>query len=128
MPTIFTRSLILAALAASCSLALFVHADEPAATPKSIPMMSMGSMKPANSPAADQPTITGDGKAEASLTMDVRRYDFAGTRTYNRMYMPEGVVLSTTKPDGITKEPHYNGTPKYAVITIGNGTPNQFTL
>ena len=44
--------------------------------------------------------------------MDVRRYDFEGTKTYNRMYMPSGAKLSTTKPDGITKEPHYDGHPQ----------------
>jgi thiol-disulfide isomerase/thioredoxin len=85
-------------------------------------------MKPAKASDTVQPVVTGDGKAEATLTMDVRKYDFEGTKTNNRMYMPEATKLSPQKPEGITKEPQYNGTPKYATITLGNGTPNRFTL
>ena len=126
------QSITFAAVCGCCSVAVF--ADEPkdapaaGAAPKSAPMMSMGGMKPAKPADATDATIVGDGKAEATLTMDVRRYDFEGTKTYNRMYMPEGVVLVANKPDGVTKEPKYNGTPKYATITIGNGTPNHFTV
>ena len=42
--------------------------------------------------------------------------------------MPTAAKLSDKRPDRITKEPQYQGTPKYAVITVGNGTPNQFVL
>ena len=111
----------LALVAAICTSAASLFAAD------SMPMMSMGGA-PAKPATTDQTAITGDGKAETSLTMDVRRYDFEGTKTYNRMYMPSGAKLSTTKPDGITKEPHYDGTPKYATISIGNGTPNHFTI
>ncbi|MGN6369471.1 MAG: peroxiredoxin family protein [Phycisphaerae bacterium] len=93
----------------------------------SAPLMGLGGA-PAKAAGADQPAITGDGKAEATLTMDVRRYDFEGTKTYNRMYMPTGTKLSPTKPEGVTKEPHYDGTPKYGTIKLGNGTPSQFTV
>ena len=44
------------------------------------------------------------------------------------MYMPSGVPLVAEKPAGVRKEPSYNGTPKYATVTIGNGTPSQFTV
>jgi thiol-disulfide isomerase/thioredoxin len=122
-----TRSMAFAALCSCCCVSAFAQTDQPTpTTPKSVPMMSMGGMK--HAAAAEQPAIAGDGKAETTLTLDVRRYDFEGTKTYNRMYMPDSVSLSTTKPAWITKEPHYNGTPKYATITIGNGTPNQFTI
>jgi thiol-disulfide isomerase/thioredoxin len=126
------RSLALASTF-GCSFVMLARADDtkPAApagdAPKSVPMMSMGGMKPAKADAA-KAEITDDGKAEATLTNDLRRYDFEGTKSFNRMYMPSGAVFSATKPDNITKEPHYQGTPKYATITIGNGTPNQFTL
>jgi thiol-disulfide isomerase/thioredoxin len=127
------RAIGFSAFCGVCSLAVFVHADDQAsapaaAAPKSIPMMSMGGMTTPKASDAAEPEIVGDGKAEATLTMDLRRYDFDGTKTYNRMYMPSNVTLSPVKPQGITKEPQYNGTPMYATITIGNGTPNQFIL
>jgi thiol-disulfide isomerase/thioredoxin len=114
------------------SLAVLIAADEPQTNPpaehKSVPMLGLGGMQPAKAADPAQPTITGDGKAEATLQLDLRKYDFAGTKANNRMYMPSSVELSTKKPDGITKEPAYNGTPKYGTITIGNGTPSEFTI
>ena len=121
------RVIALAAACGSFSITALVRADDGAA-PKSSPMMSMGGMKPAGAADTSQVTIVGDGKAEANLTMDVRKFDFEGTKTANRMYMPEGAKLSATKPAGVTKEPTYNGTPMYATVTIGNGTPNEFTI
>ena len=125
------RPLALAAVYGCCSLSATVRADDPKTdAPKSVPMMGMGSMtaaKPA-APIGDAPAVTGDGKVQADLTLDLHKYDFAGTKANNRFYMPEGVKFSATKPEGVTKEPKYNGTPKYATITIGNGTPSQFTL
>src|SRR5271155_5238433 len=120
-----TCLLTMAAICAIWPVATLTRADAPKT---SVPMMSMGGMDSAKAADTAQPTITDDGKAETTLTMDVRRYDFEGTKTYNRMYMPTGAILSPNKPAGITKEPHYNGTPKYATITIGNGTPNHFTI
>jgi len=116
------RSFAVAALCGSCCLTALAE------DAKTAPMISMGGMKPAKASDTAQPVVTGDGKAEATLTMDVRKYDFEGTKTNNRMYMPEGTKLSAQKPEGITKEPQYNGTPKYATITLGNGTPNHFTI
>src|SRR5438876_788068 len=116
------RSLAMAAICGGCCLTALAE------DAKTAPMISMGGMKPAKSSDAAQPVITGDGKAEAMLTMDVRKYDFDGTKANNRMYMPEGTKLSAQKPEGITKEPKYNGTPKYATITLGNGTPSHFTI
>jgi thiol-disulfide isomerase/thioredoxin len=123
-----TRAAILAAICGCCSFAALIHADDAPAAPKSTPMMSMGGMKSAKAADAAAPQIIGDGKAETTLTMDLRKYDFAGTKANNRFYMPESAALSNKKPDGITKEPHYNGTPRYATVKIGNGTPNEFTI
>jgi thiol-disulfide isomerase/thioredoxin len=123
------RSIVIAALCTGGPLAALSRADQPGAAPqKSMPMMSMGGMKPAAAANGDQPVITGDGKAEANLTMDIRKYDFAGTKAANRMYMPSSALLSTTRPSSIVKEPSYVGTPRYATITIGNGDPNQFVI
>ena len=126
----------LIALAAACgfSFAGFVRGDEPktpaaGAAPKSMQMLGLGGMQPAaKGNDAAQPTIAGDGKAETTLTLDVRKFDFAGTKANNRMYMPSSAVFSLKKPESVTKEPHYNGTPKYATVSIGNGTPNEFTI
>jgi thiol-disulfide isomerase/thioredoxin len=128
------QSIAFAAACGCCSVAVLVQADVPndsqsaTSAPKSIPMIGMGSMAPAKANDAAQPQIVGDGKAEATLTMDVRLFDFAGTKAANRMYMPASATFSSNKPEGVTKEPHYNGTPEYATITIGNGTPNEFTI
>jgi len=128
MPS-FRRTLQMIALAGFCgSCSVVALAEDAAPAPKSAPMMSMGGMTKPKPADAAQPVITGDGKAEATLTMDVRKYDWEGTKTFNRMYMPEGVALSDKKPEGVTKEPKYNGTPKYATITIGNGMPSHFTV
>jgi thiol-disulfide isomerase/thioredoxin len=132
MPSLHSavRSIARVTVCSCFSIAAFALADAPpAATPaKSVPMLGMGGMKPAQASDTVQPEIVGDGKASTTLTMDVRKFDFEGTKTANRMYMPESAKLSPTKPEGITKEPHYNGTPLYATVTIGNGTPNQFTI
>src|SRR5581483_1411403 len=121
----FRRVMKCALLAAACgSLCAIAIAEEP----KTAPMISMGGMKAAKSADAAAPTITDDGKAETTLTMDVRKYDFDGTKANNRMYMPEGRPWVAQKPAVVSKEPQYQGTPKYATINIGNGTPSQFTL
>jgi thiol-disulfide isomerase/thioredoxin len=113
------RSVVIAALSAGGCIRAYGQ---------SAPLMGLGGPAPAQQGGADQAQITGDGRAEATLTMDVRKYDFAGTRAANRMYFPSSAVLSSTKPDGITKEPAYNGTPKYATIPLGDGTPDQFVI
>jgi thiol-disulfide isomerase/thioredoxin len=95
---------------------------------KSIPAQSMTGMAPAKKADSAQPAIQGDGKAEATLTMDVTKFDFAGTKAANRMYMPSGVPLTSEKPANVTKEPTYGGTVHYAVVNIGSGTPNQFAV
>jgi thiol-disulfide isomerase/thioredoxin len=98
--------------------------------PTSMPAIGLTGMgKPkAKDPNAAPPQIVGDGKAEATLTMDVLKFDFAGTKTANRMYMPSGSKLEDAKPEWVTKEPHYSGKPKYAVVTIGNGSPSKFAI
>ncbi len=96
--------------------------------PKSMPMINMGGMKPAKKAAPAPVKIEGDGKANATLTLDLRKFDFDGTKAANRMYMPSSAKLSAERPKSITKEPTYNGEPKYAVVTIGSGTPSEFVL
>lgn len=129
-----TRSLSVAALCACTPLAAFAQSDPKSASPgaekpKSAPMIGLGGgMKAAKPKDIAPPQIVGDGKAETTLKMDVRKYDFAGTKSENRMYMPSGVKLSSDKPEGLTREPQYSGKPKYGVITIGNGTPSRFVL
>lgn len=99
-----------------------------AAKPKSIPATGMGGG--GARPAKPKPpvVITGDGKAETTLTMDVRKYDFAGTKAARRKYMPSMVKLSADKPESVMKEPTYIGKPLYSTLTIGNGTPSRFAL
>ncbi len=119
-------------------VAALAQSGDPKGTPpadpkaKSLPMIGLGGagMKPAKAKAKDAPPIqiVGDGKAATTLKMDLRKYDFAGTKTENRMYMPSGVPLVAVKPEGLTKEPEYSGKPKYGVLTIGNGTPSRFVV
>jgi thiol-disulfide isomerase/thioredoxin len=91
-------------------------------------MIPMGGARPAKPVDAAQTPPASEGKAEATLTMDVRKFDFEGTKAANRMYMPSGAPLSSEKPQGVTKEPRYNGKPSYATVAIGNGTPSQFAI
>lgn len=69
-----------------------------------------------------------EGRAEATLTMEVRRLDFEGNKKAALMYMPSGVKLQAEKPAVITKEPKYRGAPKYGVLKIGNGERTTFAL
>src|SRR4051794_37602465 len=71
------------------------------AAPAAAPMMGMSGMAPAKAAGAAHAEIAGDGKAEATLQMDVRKFDFAGTKAANRLYMPEGSAFSATKPEGV---------------------------
>lgn len=52
--------------------------------------------------------------------------DPMGTGKARLGYYPVKVDLTTTKPDGITKEPAYRATPKYGVIHVGNGPKSTF--
>ncbi|HMN40780.1 MAG TPA: TlpA disulfide reductase family protein [Phycisphaerales bacterium] len=114
------------------AMSLAQSADQPGgngpAPSKAVPMIGMSGGKKAAAPKGDPVVIAGDGKAQTTLTMDLRKYDFAGTKSENRMYMPSGVKLAAQRPDGVVKEPQYSGTPKYATITVGNGTPSQFVI
>lgn len=103
-------------------------ADEPPAKPASMPAVRMGG-GPAATPKKERAAIDPEsGPSHATLSADLRRYDFAGTKAAGRMYMPSSVKLTDAKPDFVTKEPTYTGKPKYGVITIGNGTPNKFAI
>lgn len=123
-------------LAAACCLSCAgwaAHAAEPPTTrpseaPKSVPMMRMGGGGGDAAQPQQSVTITGEGKAQATLTMDLRKFDFAGTKAAGRMYIPSSAPLSPQKPEGVTKEPAYAGTPVYATLTLGNGSPNRFTV
>jgi peroxiredoxin len=44
-----------------------------------------------------------------------------GARPAKLGYFPVAVKLSETRPAGITKEPHFAGTPKYGVFHVGDG-------
>ncbi len=105
-------------------------ASAPVAKPRSVPAVSMGGgMKPAGKPAHERAAIDPEqGAAATTLTLDLRRFDFQGTRAHNRMYMPSMLKFEAGKPEGVTKEPAYAGTPKYAVVKIGNGTPSRFVI
>jgi thiol-disulfide isomerase/thioredoxin len=132
----FTHALALAALWACTPPAALAQSSDPKAAPpaadkpQNAPMIGFGAggMKPAKPKDAAPVTIVGDGKAEATLTMDLRKYDFEGTKSANRMFFPGSAKFSPEKPAGVTAEPHYSGKPQYATITIGNATPSQFTL
>ncbi|MFT3787376.1 MAG: TlpA disulfide reductase family protein [Tepidisphaeraceae bacterium] len=72
--------------------------------------------------------VDGDGKASVDLTMEVRKFDWEGTKAANRMYMPGGAKLEDAKPAAVTKEPAYKGTPHYGTLSIGNGAPSSFVV
>lgn len=84
--------------------------------------------KPKTKSAGGDGGAAGDGKVECTLKLEPRKLDFEGTKAANQMYMPSGVKLAEGKPEGVTKEPAYTGTPLYGVITVGNGTPNRFVI
>ncbi len=97
--------------------------------PRSVPAVSMGGMAPAGKARPSRAPIDPEqGAAEATLTMDLRKFDFEGTKKHNRMYMPSSAKLGADKPEAVTKEPSYQGKPQYAVVKIGNGTPNRFVI
>src|SRR5262245_50343468 len=131
MPRFYSafRPIILGGLCAAGAIAQPAEPDgaPPAsAKPAAVPMIGMGGARPAKPVDAAQNTTVGDGRAEGTLAMDVRKFDFEGTKAANRMYMPSGVPLSSDKPQIVTKEPRYNGKPSYATVNLGNGTPSQF--
>jgi len=47
--------------------------------------------------------------------------DLTGATTAKVGYYPVRVELLTTRPEGVTKEPVYAGTPKYGIFHVGNG-------
>lgn len=109
-------------------LALPALADEPPAKPASMPAIRMGGPSAATPKKERAPIDPESGPVEASLTLDLKKYDFEGTKAANRMYMPSSVKLEDAKPEMVTKEPKYEGKAKYGVIMIGNGTPNKFAV
>lgn len=119
------RRLLIGAVLCSPLFALPALADD--AAPKSIPSVGMGAPSAAAQPNAGG-TITGEGRAEAELTLDVRKFDFAGTKAANRMYIPVGTKLSAEKPAIVKAEPAYKGKVSYATIKLGNGTPSEFAI
>ncbi len=67
-------------------------------------------------------------KGSATFTVDLTAFDMPHMRRYGLMYFPKVVKLTTDKPTGIHKEPHYKGTPKYATIHLGNGPHATFLI
>lgn len=122
------RAAVLTGICACLPTSGVVQAEDSVQAPKSVPAIGLNGLKPAKLSERNATPIGGDGHASTSLTLDLRKYDFEGTKANNRMYMPEASKLSLSKPAEVTKEPKYAGTRKYAQVTIGNGTPNRFTL
>jgi thiol-disulfide isomerase/thioredoxin len=111
------------------SLASLASAQEaPKSAPKSVPMTGMGggSMAPAKPAAAVPPAEPVEVKA--SLSMSVRALDFENGRKTGMMLMPSSATLSTERPSGVTKEPAYVGSPKYATLTLGNAKDSLYTI
>jgi thiol-disulfide isomerase/thioredoxin len=69
-----------------------------------------------------------DGKIVADLKVNPTHLDWEGNKKAMQMYMPSGSKLSAEKPAAVTKEPKYAGTPKYGIVKLGNGTPNEFVI
>ena len=80
------ESLTLGTALACCGATVF--AEDPAPAKQSVPMMGLGGMAPAKADDAAQATIAGDGKAETTLRMDVRKFDFEGTKAANGCTCP----------------------------------------
>ena len=106
--------------------------SQPVTPPKSTPMIGFGGggMTPAApaKPKKERKEDNGDGKAQTTLTMDAKKFDFAARKAAGMMSMPSMAKLSETRPAGVTREPSYQGKPRYATLTIGTGTPNQFVI
>jgi peroxiredoxin len=60
-------------------------------------------------------------KSTANLQLDPTGLDFDGTKKTATMYMPDSVVLTSTKPACVKKEPHYVGTVTYGTFILGDG-------
>lgn len=69
-----------------------------------------------------------EGRAEATLTLDLRKLDFENNRKLGLMYMPASVKVTGEKPVQVTKGPQFRGEPRYAVVTLGSGDKNQFAI
>ena len=66
--------------------------------------------------AADVPK-----KASTRLTANPIALDSDGLARLKMVYMPVVLGITTDRPAGVTKEPAYRTTPKYAVVKLGNG-------
>jgi thiol-disulfide isomerase/thioredoxin len=111
----------------SCVVALASIALAQTQPPSDKPLMGMGAPKP--KPAAAAPAPAGPiGPAQTTLQLDTRRFDFEGTRLFNRMYVPIAVLLADAKPPQITNEPAYKGKARYGVIPLGNASPELFAF
>jgi peroxiredoxin len=62
-------------------------------------------------------------RPDSTLTLDPK-----GAVTARFGYFPVQIALSTTKPPQVKKEPTYVGTPKYAIIRLGNGPNNDYVI
>lgn len=100
----------------------------PTTAPSAIPATAMGGAAPKTAPQGGEAQLTADSRASTELTLDVRKFDFAGTKAANRMYIPSSLPLAAEKPASVTKEPAYQGEVKYGTLTIGNGTPSEFVI
>ncbi|MDA0255519.1 MAG: TlpA disulfide reductase family protein [Planctomycetota bacterium] len=62
-----------------------------------------------------------------SLRLDPTILDMERLKASRMGYMPARIAIVAERPAGITKEPAYQGTPKYGCLRIGNG-PRHETL
>lgn len=92
-------------------------------------LVAASSLLAGSFPGALEPDGGGAGaRAETRLEMSVRKLDPEGSRKMGLMYMPSTASLAPERPDGIRKEPQYQATPRYAVITLGNAAENRYIL
>src|SRR5277367_2933744 len=81
--------------------------SQPATPTKTTPMIGLGGggMTPAAParPKKERKEDNGDGKAQTTLTMAAKKFDFAARKAAGMMSMPSMAKLSETRPAGVTK-------------------------
>ena len=87
------------------------------ATPKrtAIPISAISAILPA-------------GTTSVALTLDPEAFSKTYKGKLGIKMIPLPVALSAQKPEGVTKEPAYTGTPRYGTLTLGNGPKSQLML
>jgi thiol-disulfide isomerase/thioredoxin len=81
----------------------------------SLSMLNGFAMTHQAAPLATQKPVT------IHLDLAQRALDMDALRKNNMGYIPHGIELSDTKPAAITKEPSYQGKPRFGAFDLGNG-------